>query len=55
MICLCGKSSYEIYLVHLLFFETILAGRQGNFFWIVMGVVFTALGIGYRSGVKQVL
>lgn len=55
MICLCGKSSYEIYLVHLLFFETILEGRQGNFFWIVMGVVFTALGIGYRSGVKQVL
>lgn len=48
VICLCGRCSYEIYLVHLLFFETILAKQTGNLFWLTMAVMFTALGVGYH-------
>lgn len=48
MVCICGECSLEIYLVHLLFFETLLVNRQGNLFWLVMAVVFTAAGIGYH-------
>lgn len=52
---LCGRCSYEIYLVHLLFFETILAEREGNLFWLSMAAVFTVLGIGYHYAVAYVL
>lgn len=55
VICLCGRCSYEIYLVHLLFFETILVGCEGNLFWLAMAVVFTVLGIGYHNLVAAVL
>lgn len=55
LVCLCGKCSYEIYLVHLLFFETLLAQKEGNGFWLMMGVVFTALGIGYHYAVAFVM
>lgn len=55
LICLCGRCSYEIYLVHLLFFETILAKKEGNLFWLAMVVVFTALGIGYHYAVEYVV
>lgn len=54
LICLCGRCSYEIYLVHLLFFETILAKMEGNLFWLAMVPIFTALGIGYHYGVEAV-
>lgn len=48
LVCICGECSFEIYLVHLLFFETLLVHRQGNLFWLMMAVVFTAAGIGYH-------
>lgn len=55
LISLCGKCSYEIYLIHLLFFETILANREGNLYWLIMAVIFTALGIGYHYAVDYVV
>lgn len=48
LVCVCGECSFEIYLVHLLFFETLLVHRQGNLFWLVMAAVFIAAGIGYH-------
>lgn len=54
-VCLCGRCSFEIYLVHVLFFEYILVEREGNLFWLAMAVVCTALGILYHYGIAFVM
>lgn len=55
VVCLCGRCSYEIYLVHILFFEFIFAERKGNRFWFSMALAFMALGIVYHYAVTFVM
>lgn len=55
MVCLCGRCSYEIYLVHLLFFETLLVGREEDLLWKSMLIAGPVLGIGYHYVVDAVM
>lgn len=54
-VCVLGACSFEIYLIHDLFFEWLLYHMEGNQKWYALGLACVAAGIGYHYLVEYVV